>query len=168
MNRTTWLQERRMLKFRDVLSRWEASELSALEASELLGMSERQFRRYRGRFEDQGEAGLLDRRLGKASPRRVLRERSAADAGFVPGDVSGLGRPAFSRAVAQPSWVFVGLQLDEDAAAASGICRAHRQTRSAQAQTRAQTVCGDDAAPRRFARALAGGRAAVGPDRDDG
>jgi len=60
-----------MLKFRDVLSRGEASELSAMEASELLGMSERQFRRYRGRYEDEGEAGLLDRRLGKASPRRV-------------------------------------------------------------------------------------------------
>lgn len=71
MNRTAWLQERRMLKFRDVLSRWEASELSALEAAELLGMSERQFRRYRGRYEDQGEAGLRDLRLGKASPRRV-------------------------------------------------------------------------------------------------
>ena len=72
MNRTTWLPERRTLKFRDVLSRWEASELSALEASELLAMSERQFRRYRARFEDQGEAGLADRRLGKAPPRRVL------------------------------------------------------------------------------------------------
>ena len=71
MNRTAWLQERRMLKFRDVLSRWEASGLSALEASELLGMSERQFRRYRARFEDEGEKGLLDRRLGRASPRRV-------------------------------------------------------------------------------------------------
>jgi len=71
MNRTAWLQERRMLKFRDVLSRWEASELSAFEASELLGMSERQFRRYRGRYEDEGEAGLRDKRLGKASSRRV-------------------------------------------------------------------------------------------------
>ena len=58
MNRTAWLQERRMLKFRDVLSCWEASELSAMEASELLGMSERQFRRYRGRYEDEGEAGF--------------------------------------------------------------------------------------------------------------
>jgi hypothetical protein len=71
MNRATWLQDRRMLKFRDVLSRWERRELSMLEAGELLGMSERQFRRYRERFEDEGEAGLLDRRLGKASPKRI-------------------------------------------------------------------------------------------------
>ena len=32
----------------DVLSRWEAGELSMMEAGELLGISEPQFRRYRG------------------------------------------------------------------------------------------------------------------------
>ena len=42
-----------------------------MEAGELLGMSERQFRRYRDRFEEEGEAGLIDRRLGKASPKRI-------------------------------------------------------------------------------------------------
>ena len=71
MNRATWLQGRRMQKFRDVLSRWERRELSMMEAGELLGMSERQFRRYRERFEEEGEAGLVDRRLGKPSPRRI-------------------------------------------------------------------------------------------------
>src|SRR6516162_9419563 len=71
MNRTTWLQDRRMQKFRDVLSRWERKELSAMEAGELLGCSERQFRRYRRRYEEEGLAGLVDRRLGKASLRRV-------------------------------------------------------------------------------------------------
>jgi hypothetical protein len=60
-----------MLKFRDVLSRWERRELSMMEAGELLGMSERQFRRYRERFEEEGEAGLIDRRLGKPSPKRI-------------------------------------------------------------------------------------------------
>ena len=71
MNRTTWLQDRRMQKFRDVLSRWESGELSMMEAGELLGMSERQFRRYRERYEDAGLEGLLDRRLGRQSARRV-------------------------------------------------------------------------------------------------
>jgi len=71
MNRTTWLQDRRMQKFRDVLNRWERKELSAQEAGEILGVSERQFRRYRRRYEEDGLAGLADRRLGKASARRV-------------------------------------------------------------------------------------------------
>ena len=71
MNRTAWLQDRRMEKFRDVLSRWERKELSAQEAGEILGCSERQFRRYRQRYEEDGLAGLVDRRLGKASVKRV-------------------------------------------------------------------------------------------------
>jgi len=54
-----------------VLSRWERKELSGLEAGELLGVSERQFRRYRDRYEEDGLAGLADKRLGKASVRRV-------------------------------------------------------------------------------------------------
>lgn len=66
-----------MRKFRDVLSRWERRELSAVEAGELLGCSERQFRRYRRRFEQEGEEGLADKRLGKASGRRVPVDRVA-------------------------------------------------------------------------------------------
>ena len=76
MNRAAWLQDRRMKKFRDILSRWELGELSMMEAGELLGISERQFRRYRGRYEEDGAEGLVDRRLGKPSPKRV----PAADA----------------------------------------------------------------------------------------
>ena len=71
MNRTAWLQDRRMQKFRDVLSRCERRELSMMEAGELLGVSERQFRRYRDRYEEDGLAGLIDRRLGQPSEKRV-------------------------------------------------------------------------------------------------
>jgi transposase len=74
MTRTAWLQDRRMQKFREVLSRWDGGDLSMQEAGELLGMSERQFRRYRDRYEEDGEDGLRDRRLGKISTRRVPAE----------------------------------------------------------------------------------------------
>jgi transposase len=60
-----------MQKFRDVLSRWESKSLSALEAAEILGCSERQFRRYRARYEEEGLEGLIDKRLGRASAKRV-------------------------------------------------------------------------------------------------
>lgn len=63
-----------MLKFADVLARWAGGDLSMQEAGEVLGMSERQFRRYRDRYEEAGEAGLADRRLGKISTRRVPAE----------------------------------------------------------------------------------------------
>ena len=66
-----------MQKFRDVLSRWERKELSAMEAGELLGCSERQFRRYRERYEEEGLAGLIDKRLGRASVKRVPADEVA-------------------------------------------------------------------------------------------
>ena len=75
MRRTEALQGVRMLKFLDVFGRWEASELSQLEAAELLGMGERTFRRWSRRYEEEGEAGLLDRRIGKASGKRVPVDR---------------------------------------------------------------------------------------------
>ena len=71
MNRTAWLQERRMQKFGDVLSRWEAGGLSLKDAADLLGISERQLRRWRERYDEEGLDGLIDRRLGKPSPKRV-------------------------------------------------------------------------------------------------
>ena len=66
-----------MIKFLSILSRYEAAEFSQLEAAELLGIGERTFRRWCQRFEDDGEAGLLDRRLGKASAKRVPVDREA-------------------------------------------------------------------------------------------
>ncbi len=60
-----------MLKFVDVFGRWEASKLSQLEVAELLGVGERTFRRWCRRYDEGGEAGLLDRRIGKASGKRV-------------------------------------------------------------------------------------------------
>src|SRR5262245_35602493 len=71
MRRTSRWQGLRMLKLRDVLSRREAGSLSQLEAAELLGMSERTFRRWVKRFDEEGENGLLDRRLGRRSGRAV-------------------------------------------------------------------------------------------------
>ena len=50
MNRTMWLNERRMETFRDVPERFEAKRLSAMDAAELPGMSECSFRRERRRL----------------------------------------------------------------------------------------------------------------------
>ncbi len=58
-------------RFHDALERFRRRRLSADEAGALLGVSGRQFRRLCVRFDDEGEAGLRDRRLGKASSRRA-------------------------------------------------------------------------------------------------
>jgi transposase len=74
-----WTEARqgvRMMRFLDILGRYEAAEFNQLEAAELLGVSERTFRRWQARYEEEGEAGLLDRRLGKASGKRVPVDRA--------------------------------------------------------------------------------------------
>ena len=75
MRRSEALQGVRMLRFRDILGRYESNEFNQMEAAELLGVSERTFRRWWQRFEDGGETGLLDRRLGKSSGKRVPLDR---------------------------------------------------------------------------------------------
>jgi len=71
MRRTEVLQGLRAMKFEEIYGRWRQRRLSQAEAAEILGMSERSFRRWRERYDAAGAEGLRDRRLGKASARRV-------------------------------------------------------------------------------------------------
>jgi len=54
MGRTGVLQEIRMLRFEEIHDRFTKGRLSAAEAAEWLGISERTFRRQRARFEEEG------------------------------------------------------------------------------------------------------------------
>ncbi len=71
MRRTEQAQGLRLMKFEEVYGRTLRRELSQAEAAEVLGMSERTFRRWRGRFEAEGAEGLYDRRLSRVSARRA-------------------------------------------------------------------------------------------------
>jgi transposase len=88
MRRSDLLEGIRMLKFGKIHERHEAGELSQLEAAELLGVSERTFRRWCGRYREEGVAGLEDRRLGTPAHNRV--PASEADA------IEGLYRDKYS------------------------------------------------------------------------
>src|SRR3984885_3538736 len=76
MRRTEAREAVRMAVFLNILNRWESAELNQEEAAELLGVSERTFRRWTRRYEDEGEAGLIDRRLSQASGKRVPSDRA--------------------------------------------------------------------------------------------
>jgi transposase len=71
-----------MEKFRDVYDRWEQRELSQSEAAEILGRSERQFRRYIDLYEAEGLDGLRDGRLGRVSGKAVPGEVTEAILGL--------------------------------------------------------------------------------------
>lgn len=59
------------MRFEELLDRHEWGDLTQAEAGEMLGVSERTFRRWRDRYREEGAPGLGDRRIGKPSPRRA-------------------------------------------------------------------------------------------------
>jgi transposase len=59
------------MRFEALLARQESGELSQAEAGEMLGVTERTFRRWRDRLRDDGVEGLVDRRQGRVSGRRA-------------------------------------------------------------------------------------------------
>src|SRR5258708_14035039 len=65
------LPEVRMARVLDAIRSHQAKRLSCVEAGELLGLSERHFRRLRDAYGDRGEEGLVDHRRVRVSSRRV-------------------------------------------------------------------------------------------------
>jgi len=61
----------RMMKVQEVILRAMAKKITWWQAAEIIGMSDRQMRRWHWRYREHGYDGLLDRRVGKPSPKRV-------------------------------------------------------------------------------------------------
>ena len=68
----------RAMKLQEVLLRATSGKIKWWQAAELIGISERQLRRWRKRLEEQGPKGLLDRRRRKPS-RRLVPEAQAEE-----------------------------------------------------------------------------------------
>ena len=61
----------RAMKFQEVILRAMSKQITWMQAAEILGMSDRNMRRYRSRLEKGGYDGLIDRRTQRPSRRRV-------------------------------------------------------------------------------------------------
>src|SRR5262245_33644814 len=59
------------MKIKDVITRVMAGTINWIQAAEILGMSDRQLRRWRGHWEKYGYDGLFDRRMRRPSPKKV-------------------------------------------------------------------------------------------------
>ena len=71
MTRANVLQEVRQMRFEELYARRQRRELTMVEAAEILGVTERTFRRWSTRYEAEGVEGLEDKRLGRASAHAV-------------------------------------------------------------------------------------------------
>ena len=67
----------RAVKVQEVILRAMAKRITWWQAAEIIGLSDRSLRRWRGRYEQSGDEGLFDRRRGKPSPKRVPLETVA-------------------------------------------------------------------------------------------
>ncbi len=67
MKPTKVLQEIRKMRFEEAYEGWNEGRLTQAEAAQILGICERSFRRYMGRYEADGLDGLIDRRLEQIS-----------------------------------------------------------------------------------------------------
>jgi transposase len=61
----------RAMRFQEVILRAMSKQITWIQAAEILGMSDRNMRRYRDRMEKGGYEGLIDRRTRRPSTRRV-------------------------------------------------------------------------------------------------
>jgi transposase len=67
-SQTAW---ERAVKIQDVILRAMAKTITWWQAAEIIGISDRSMRRWKRRYEEYGYDGLLDRRRGEPSPKRV-------------------------------------------------------------------------------------------------
>src|SRR3974377_118056 len=61
----------RAMKGQEVMLRAMAKKITCGQAAEIIGISDRQMRRWHERYEEHGYDGLFDRRRGQPSPKRV-------------------------------------------------------------------------------------------------
>ena len=86
----------RAMKVQDVMLQAMAKKITWWQAAEILGISDRHMRRWRERYVEEGYNGLLDRRRGKPSPKRVALGVGGAGVGAVSRPLSRSERAAFS------------------------------------------------------------------------
>ena len=167
MKRAEVLQGLRQMKFEEILERAKRRRLSQSEAASILGMSERTFRRWRGRFEAEGAEGLYDRRLGKVSGHRVpvdtvMEVLELFDTRYWDFTAKHFHEKLLDEHGFTRSYNWVRLTLQAHGRKTSGTA-----ARRAPAQAAAPRPARHDAAPGRLDPPM-GSRAVVGPDRHHG
>jgi transposase len=71
MKRSAEAAWERAMKVQEVILRAMAKRITWWQAAEIIGISERQMRRWQRRYDEHGYKGLTDRRRGQVSARSI-------------------------------------------------------------------------------------------------
>ena len=160
MRRMEVLQGLRRMEFEGDLRALARAWPSQAEAAEILGMSERTFRRWRERYEADGAEGLIDRRRGGT---RAGGCRSTGSSGCWRNTARATStlRSSTSTSAAGGAWVRAGLQLDQARAAGRRLVKRCAQTRGTSQETAATAAAWHNAVPGRLGARVARGAVAL-------
>jgi transposase len=168
MGRAEVLQGVRQMRFEGLLERHERGELSQGEAAEMLGVSERTFRRWRDRLRDEGPQGLRDRRIGKPSSRRAAAAEILRMLGLYEERYSGFTVKHFHEQLQKRHHYKLGYTVTRLALQGAGLVRpaprrsAHRKKRPRRAMVGMMLHQSLPSRKRGMRRGLPGCRAMIG------
>ena len=147
----TWarvLQEVRQMRFEELYERRQRRTLTMAEAAEILGITERTFRRWSGRYETEGREGLQDRRIGRLSARAVPVDEALRMLTVYETRYTGWTVTHFHERWQQEHGGTRSDRLDQEDPPGRGTCGPGSPTRRASQEAATQTLAGYDAAPR--------------------
>ncbi len=108
------------MKVQEVILRAMAKKITWWQAAEIIGISDRQMRRWRERYEEHGYDGLFDRRRGKPAPAGTDGD-GRTGVGALPGEVLRPERAALPREAGNRARDRAELHLGEAALQGAGL-----------------------------------------------
>ena len=132
----------------------------------MLGMHVRTFQRWAARYEDEGEAGLVDRRMGRRSPRRAPEEELERMLGLFRDKYADFTVKHFHEQLEKRHGYKLGYTVTKLTLARGRSGAEGARSVSAIARSASAAAAGHDAASGRLAPRLDRRSAADGPDRD--
>jgi transposase len=139
----------RAMKLQEVLLRATTGKIKWWQAAELMGISSRQMRRWRARLEENGPRGLLDRRRGTPSRRRVPKAQAEEVLGLYRDKYFDLNVRHFHEKLVEEHQIGLSYTWVKQALQTAGLVKPQGQARCAPQATRAASSARDDVAHRR-------------------
>src|SRR5271157_2004883 len=158
----------RAMKVQEVILRAMGKKINWWQAAEIIGISDRQMRRWRERYEEHGYDGLIDRRRGRPSQKRVPLAQAEQVLGLYREKYFDLNVRHFHEKLGAQHGIHLSYTWVKQALQGSGLVARGRKRGVHRRRAPAAAAAGDAAAHRRQPSSLVSGRTLVRPDRDSG